>query len=72
LVGGRPLGSRNKFSLQFIDDFYQIWQEKGIEALRNAARRSPARFIAVAASLIPQHFKFEHEHKLNMLSDEEL
>jgi hypothetical protein len=26
----------------------------------------------VAAHLIPQHFKFEHEHKLSTLSDEEL
>jgi uncharacterized small protein (DUF1192 family) len=26
----------------------------------------------VAAHLIPQHFKFEHEHKLSLLSDEEL
>ena len=70
--GGRPLGSRNKFSQQFIDDVYQVWQQEGIEGLRNAARRSPARFIAVAASLVPKHFRFEHEHKLSALSDEEL
>ena len=41
-------------------------------ALISSADRAPtpARFIAVAASLIPQHFKVEHEHKLTMLSDD--
>src|SRR5262249_29892376 len=33
--GGRPLGSRNKFSQQFIDDVYQVWRQEGIETLRN-------------------------------------
>jgi hypothetical protein len=69
---GRPIGARNKLSQDFIDDFHQVWQEEGINALRNAARRSPARFIQVAASLIPQHFTLEHEHKLVGLSDDEL
>jgi len=54
---GRPKGSRNKFAQQYVEDFYQVWQEEGINALRNAARNSPARYIAVAAALIPQHFK---------------
>ena len=35
-------------------------------------KRQPMKFIMVAASLIPQHFKFEHEHELSALSDEEL
>jgi Family of unknown function (DUF5681) len=29
---GRPLGSRNKLSEAFLADFYQVWQERGIEA----------------------------------------
>jgi hypothetical protein len=41
-------------------------------ALLRAARNSPARFIQVAAALIPQHFKFEHEHSIAGLSTEEL
>jgi hypothetical protein len=47
---------------KFLDDFYDIWQEEGRNPLLKAARNSPARFIQVAAALIPQHFKFEHEH----------
>jgi len=46
-----------------------FWQEEGIDALRTAAKRRLARFIQVAASLVPQHFKFVQEHKLVGLSD---
>jgi hypothetical protein len=69
---GRPKGSRNKLAEKFLDDFYDIWQEEGIAALRKAARNSPARFIQVAAQLIPPHFKVEHEHTIAGLTPEEL
>jgi hypothetical protein len=69
---GRPKGSRNKFAQQYIDDYYDVWQRKGIKALEDYADKQPAKFILVAAHLIPQHFKVEHEHKLSMLSDAEL
>src|SRR5262245_30328666 len=69
---GRPKGSRNKFAQQYIDDFYEVWQQEGKSALIRAARNSPARYIAVAAALIPQHFKVEHEHTVAGLSPEEL
>jgi hypothetical protein len=36
------------------------------------ATKNPTMFVRVAAMLIPQHFKVEHEHKLSMLSDAEL
>jgi hypothetical protein len=70
--GGRPLGSRNKFSQQYVEDFYEVWQQEGKSALIRAARQSPARYIAVAAALIPQHFKVEQEHTIAGLSVEEL
>jgi hypothetical protein len=69
---GRQKGSRNKFSEAFLQDFYLVWLEEGEQALRTAARKSPARYIAVAAALIPQHFKVEQEHTLAGLSVEEL
>src|SRR5215475_14413387 len=69
---GRPKGSRNKFAQQYIDDFYEVWQQEGKAALIKAARNSPARYIAVAAALIPQHFKVEVEHSIAGLSAEEL
>jgi uncharacterized protein DUF5681 len=69
---GRQKGSRNKFSEAFLQDFYLVWLEEGEQALRTAARKSPARYIAVAAALIPQHFKLEQEHTIAGLSVEEL
>ena len=69
---GRPVGSRNKFAQQYVDDAYQVWKEEGIEALRKCARKRPDKFIMVMAHLIPQHFKVEHEHKLTGLTDAEL
>ncbi len=69
---GRQLGSRNKLAQQYLDDSYKVWKEEGIDALRKCARNSPARYIAVMAALIPQHFKVEHERTIAGLSIEEL
>jgi Family of unknown function (DUF5681) len=69
---GRQQGSRNKLAQKYLDDSYQVWLEDGIDALRKCARHSPARYIAVMAQLIPQHFKVEHDHTIAMLSVEEL
>ena len=69
---GRKVGSRAKFAKDFIEHYYEIWQEEGKEALRQCAKKKHDKFIMVAAHLLPQHFKLEHEHKLTRLSDEEL
>jgi len=53
-------------------DAYQVWQEEGIEALRKCAKKYPAKYIIAMAHLIPQHFTFEHEHKLSGLTEAEL
>ena len=37
---GRRVGSRNKFSNQYIDDFYEVWQQEGKSALIRAARQA--------------------------------
>src|SRR5260221_3894640 len=61
---GRQKGSRNKFSEAFLQDFYLVWLGEGEQALRTAARKSPARYIAVAAALLPQHLKVRQQHTL--------
>jgi hypothetical protein len=35
--GGRKLGSRQKIAEDFLADFHAVWQEHGLEALREAA-----------------------------------
>jgi hypothetical protein len=72
LAAGRPKGSRNKLSEEFLADFFDAWTTHGKQALEEMATKNPTMFVRVAASLIPQHFKFDDEHKLAGLSDEEL
>jgi hypothetical protein len=50
--GGRKLGSRQKIAEDFLADFHAVWQEHGLEALRETALSEPAKFCAIAAHLI--------------------
>ena len=47
------------------------WQVQGATALDRMATESPALYCRMMASLIPAHFKVEHEHTL-LLSEDEL
>jgi len=67
---GRPKGSRNKLAEKFIDDVYTSSQTHGASALDRMATESPAKYCALIANLIPQHFKVEHDHTLTMSEDE--
>jgi hypothetical protein len=69
---GRPKGSRNKLAQEFIDACYDSWQTHGAAALDRMATETPAKYCALMANLIPQHFKMEHEHTALVLSEEEL
>src|SRR5262245_45396188 len=51
---GRPTGSRNKFSEAFCHDLAEKWQRCGGEIIDRVAAEDPARFFAVAASLVPK------------------
>jgi hypothetical protein len=44
-----------------LADFLDAWQQHGPEALTKTATESPAMFVRVAASLLPRHFKMEHD-----------
>src|SRR5262245_8316289 len=68
----RPKGSRNKLSEEFLADLFDAWTTHGKQALEEMAKKNPTMFARVAASLIPQHLRFEHEVNLSALSDAEL
>jgi hypothetical protein len=36
----------------------------------NAAEEHPVKFLQIVAALIPQHFKVENDHTLNLSADE--
>src|SRR5262245_6264781 len=69
---GRPKGSRNKLAQDYIDAYYRLFQEGGEQALREVMLKSPAKFLQLGVLLLPQHFKFEHEHTVAALSPEEV
>ena len=49
---GRPKGSRNKFSEEFLDDFREVWAEEGSNAIKTMAKDRPGDFVRVAAMLV--------------------
>jgi hypothetical protein len=67
---GRPKGSRNKFSEQFIDDFYADWLAGGAEAIRRAREERPADYLRVAVTILPKQLKVEHG--LEHMTDEQI
>jgi hypothetical protein len=52
--GGRPKGSRNKLTTEFIDDLYAKWQEHGPEVLERVIRDDPAAFMRTVAQILPK------------------
>jgi hypothetical protein len=51
---GRPKGSRNKLSEDFIADLHESWLALGKAALVTAAWTDPVGYVRVVASLVPK------------------
>lgn len=51
--GGRPKGSRNKLTTEFLDDLLSEWQRSGQSALSLMAKTDPSGFVKVVANIIP-------------------
>jgi Family of unknown function (DUF5681) len=51
---GRPKGSRNKLSENFLDDAYQQWLLHGPKALETMATSEPSKFCQMIAGLLPK------------------
>ena len=69
---GRPPGSRNKLSEDFLRDICEVWDKHGKDALFSVAVNEPAKFVTVAASLIPKEMKIETVRRAAELSDDDL
>jgi hypothetical protein len=57
---GRPKGSRNKFSEEFINDFYADWLAGGADAIRRTREERPSDYLKVAVAILPKQVKVEH------------
>jgi hypothetical protein len=51
---GRPRGSRNKLTEEFISDLCESWKTYGKSALMTAAMTAPLEYVRVVASLMPR------------------
>lgn len=69
---GRPPGSRNKLSEDFLRDICEVWDKHGKQALFDVAVNEPAKFVTVAASLIPKEMKIETVRRAAEMSDDDL
>jgi hypothetical protein len=54
---GRPQGSRNKLSEEFLADLHAAWQLFGRPALMTTALTEPSVFVRVVASLMPKELE---------------
>jgi Family of unknown function (DUF5681) len=54
---GRPQGSRNKLSEDFLADLYESWLALGKAALVTAAWTDPVAYVRLVASLMPRELE---------------
>lgn len=56
---GRPPGSRNKLSEDFVDKLYQDFKAHGLAAIQEVRKLKPEIYIQVIAKLLPRDVKIE-------------
>jgi hypothetical protein len=69
---GRPKGSRNKLSEQFLTDVLNEWEQHGAVAVSDMREKSPGDFVKMVASLLPKDVNLNLTDNLSELSDDEL
>ena len=69
---GRPKGSRNKLSEDFIADLHESWLAFGKPALMTAAWTHPVEFVRLVASLIPRELEATITPVTERMSDAQL
>ncbi|MGB8445967.1 MAG: DUF5681 domain-containing protein, partial [Pseudolabrys sp.] len=69
---GRPKGSRNKLSEDFVADLHEAWLAFGKPALVTLAWTDPSTFVRVVASLIPRELEATITPVTERMSDAQL
>src|SRR5215469_15980064 len=54
---GRPVGSRNRLSEQFLSALAADWEEHGVEVLQKVREDRPADYLRVIASVLPKEMQ---------------
>ena len=71
---GRPKGSRNKLSEEFLRAFAQDFEQHGAAVIETVRQERPQDYLKVAASLMPKQMEIEmpRPRGLSEYSDKEL
>ena len=59
---GRPKGSKNKVSEDFVQAYAKIFAEKGEGVLRDLAENDKATFAKIGAGFVPKDFNMDTSH----------
>jgi Family of unknown function (DUF5681) len=70
---GRPKGSRNKLSEDFVYDLHESWKTLGKAAIMTVAWTDPSTYLRVVASLVPKDIDVAVTHvRAERMTDDEL
>jgi hypothetical protein len=58
---GRPKGSRNKLSEDFISELAAKFEAQGPAVIDRVIEESPAKFLQMVADLVPKDFHIQHD-----------
>ena len=69
---GRPTGTRNRFSTQFVADVAADWEAHGVQVLEKVRQESPERYLEICARLVPREFALTVDQPVGGLSPDNL
>jgi hypothetical protein len=58
---GRPIGARNRFSEQYVNDFHDVWRRRGKAAIEQLADERPGDFVKIGAAILSKQGDFNQE-----------
>jgi hypothetical protein len=68
---GRPKGSKNKLSEDFVADLYDDWKQRGPSVIARVAEERPHEYLKIIASLLPKDVNLK-ANTLEDMSDDQL
>jgi len=66
---GRPKGSRNKLSEDFLANLHEAWEKHGKQAIEKVAEARPDIFLKVVASVLPKEANVSHQQSMGQSMD---
>jgi hypothetical protein len=70
--GGKPVQSRNRITGAFLAALADDFDEHGRSAIVACREQSPARYLAIVASLLPKQLEIAQEKPVREMTREEL